>query len=799
MIQSQQLPVLDLPTTADEGAGFGVLETERGCLPLTAMDVRTQVTGLWCRTRLEQTFRNASAEPIEATYVFPLPDRAAVPRCVLLVGDRRVEGVLKERAAARAAYDGAIAAGHRAAIAEEDRSGVFSLRAGNIPAGETVRVEFEMVGPLEIDEGEATWRFPLVVAPRYVAGRPLDGGPVGRGWGIDTHQVPDASRVTPPVLLPGFPNPVALSLEITLDPAGLEPSAGAWRDGMACSLHGVVSEEGPPWTVRLQPGERLDRDFLLRFPVLGSEIVGGAQLAWADDAGPGTLAVTLAPDLPDTSEQTLPRDVVVLLDRSGSMEGWKMVAARRAAGRLVDSLGDADRFAVIAFDSVVEVEQEGLQAATDRNRFQAIRWLGQLEARGGTEMHEPLVQAAGWLAGGRSGQEQSEPIIVLVTDGQVAGEDVLLQTLHGVAGDRMPRVFAVGIDQAVNAGFLRRLTDLGQGACELVESEDRLDEVMDRIAERINPPRLKNLTLEVDGVAWDRQSLVPSRLPDLFAGRPLTILGRHSGTDGPVRVRVEGQRGDGSSWKAELVATPGDADVLRSAWGRHRVRELEDRFVVEQLAGDPEPLQAEIIKVSLESGVLSRFTAFVAIDETETIDADAAPVPIMQPVERVAGWTHSMPAMCCDMEMSYCDFEERDSFVERFSRAPSSLLQNLQNVSRDGIGFTVSGLLEELESHAAAKDPAKWLRGWLKGLKGLMKSLRQLHHPLVGRIESFYEQTRVFQKWLRHRKAATGPFVSMEEWADRAREQLGQLDSSDEDDEEHDLETDDRFWAQQLV
>ncbi|MFP6769906.1 MAG: VIT domain-containing protein, partial [Planctomycetaceae bacterium] len=562
MITSRQLPVLDLPTTADEGAGFGVLETERGCLPLTAMDVRTQVSGLWCRTRLEQTFRNASDGPIEATYVFPLPDRAAVHRCVLLVGDRRVEGELRERAAARAAYDGAIAAGHRAAIAEEDRSGVFSLRAGNIPAGETVRVEFEMVGPLEIDEGEATWRFPLVVAPRYVAGRPLDGGSVGQGWGIDTRQVPDASRVTPPVLLPGFPNPVALSLEITLDPAGLEPSAGAWREGMACSLHGVVSEEGPPWTVRLQPGERLDRDFLLRFPVLGPEIVGGVQVAWADDAGSGTLAVTLAPDLPGTSEQTPPRDVVLLLDRSGSMGGWKMVAARRAAGRLIDSLGDADRFAVIAFDSVVEVEQEGLQAATDRNRFQAVRWLGQLEARGGTEMDEPLVRAVGWLADGRSDQEQSEPIIVLVTDGQVAGEDVLLQTLHRVAGGRMPRVFAVGIDQAVNAGFLRRLTDLGQGACELVESEDRLDEVMDRIAERINPPRLKNLTLEVDGVSWDRKSLVPSRLPDLFAGRPVTILGRHSGTDGPIHVRVGGQRGDGSPWKAELVATPGDADVL---------------------------------------------------------------------------------------------------------------------------------------------------------------------------------------------------------------------------------------------
>jgi len=153
------------------------------------------------------------------------------------------------------------------------------------------------------------------------------------------------------------------------------------------------------------------------------------------------------------------------------------------------------------------------------------------------------------------------------------------------------------------------------------------------------------------------------------------------------------------------------------------------------------------------------------------------------------------------MEISHCEPEEMNSQFDAvcFSRAPSSLSRKLRNVSTDGIGFTVSGLLEELESHAAAKDPAKWLRGWLKDLKGLVKSLRRLNHPLAGRIESFYEQTRVFLKWLRHRKAATGPFASMEEWVDRAGEQLGQLDSSDEEDEEHDPETDDMFWAQHLV
>ena len=213
-----------------------------------------------------------SSEALEATYIFPLPDRAAVTAFRMEVAGRIVEGDLKERGEAREEYEKAIEAGHRAAIAEEERSGTFSLRVGNIPAKEQVTIELTLVGPVAVADGEATFRFPLVVAPRYVPGIPLDGPPVGAGWGTDTDQAPDASRVTPPVLLPGFPNPVRLSLEVEIDPAGLGPEDGDWSEQIRASLHSVVVEQGPPWTVRLQPGERLNRDFILRFPVAGEAL-----------------------------------------------------------------------------------------------------------------------------------------------------------------------------------------------------------------------------------------------------------------------------------------------------------------------------------------------------------------------------------------------------------------------------------------------------------------------------------------------------------------------------------------------
>src|SRR5690606_1167604 len=150
-------------TEADDG--LGALQTERGNLPLESIDVSATITGLVARTRLTQGFRNPYDVPLEATYVFPLPDRAAVVAMRMTAADRTIEAELKERAKAREEYERAIAEGKRASIAEEERPDVFTMRVGNILPGEQVRVELTMVGPLSYEDGEGTYRLPLVVAP----------------------------------------------------------------------------------------------------------------------------------------------------------------------------------------------------------------------------------------------------------------------------------------------------------------------------------------------------------------------------------------------------------------------------------------------------------------------------------------------------------------------------------------------------------------------------------------------------------------------------------------------------------
>jgi Ca-activated chloride channel homolog len=656
-----------------EEAGFGCLETGRGRLPLKALDVSARIDGLLAEVDVRQTFVNSLDEPLEATYIFPLPDRAAVTRFRMEVGGRVIDGVLKERAAARRDYDEAIQTGHRAAITEEERPGVFTLRVGNIMPGEEATVRLTLAGPLPYSDGEVTFRFPLVVAPRYIPGMPLPGASVGSGVAPDTDAVPDASRITPPVLLPGFPNPVRLSLSVDVASATLP--LGAFRS----SLHAVLEETRDGIRhVALKPGERLDRDFILRFR-LGEEAVKTSLCLKPDDQDPeqGTFALTLVPPLGTAREQR-PRDVAFVLDRSGSMGGWKMVAARRAMARMVDTLTERDRFAVYAFDDRIETPPEcplGLVTASNRYRSRAVDFLAKIEARGGTEMARPLDCAVTELA---RENEERDRILVLVTDGQVGNEDRILRNL----GKRMKqmRIFTLGIDTAVNAAFLRRLADLGGGACELVESQNRLEEVMDQVHRRIGTPVLTGLHLEPAGLRFEPDSVVPGRMPDLFAGSPLCIMGRYRGpADGAVTLQAKSA--SGQPWSESVKPAITDNPAFPRVWARGRIRALEDRYVV----GHPE-LETEIVETSLRFGVLCRFTAFVAVDKSQVVNGGQLH-EITQPVEAPEGWA-MLGKGAAPGWMGTSDYDAADSVVSYLHEfTDTELAQTLPSSPPEGAQF----------------------------------------------------------------------------------------------------------------
>jgi len=638
--------IRSIPT--DEEAGFGSLTSEKGVLPLKALDVKTRIDGLLVRTTVTQTFVNTLSEPLEATYIFPLPDRAAVTNFRMEVAGRIIEAALKERGEARREYDKAIESGQRAATTEEERSGVFTLRVGNLMPGEEAVLRLTVTGPLTYSEGEATFRFPLVVAPRYIPGTPLPGPSVGDGVEPDTDAVPDASRISPPVLLPGFPNPVGLSLTVEVHGGGLP--IGEFRS----SLHAVVvEEEVDAWKIAVQPGERLNRDFILRYRVGEKKVASSLTLQPDADGKEGTFSLTLVPPVEQARKQKA-RDIVFILDRSGSMGGWKMVAARRALARMVDTLTGRDRFTVYAFDNTVETPpsfgETALAQGTDRNRFRAVEFLAKIDSRGGTELAQPLDRAVNTLAGDDSSRDR---ILVLVTDGQVGNEDQILRALGNKVKNL--RIFTLGIDQAVNEGFLKRLALLGGGSCELVESEDRLDAVMDKVHRRIGTPLLTGLRLEAAGVKLDPHSVVPDRLPDLFAGTPLLIQGRFQGA-AKGAITLQATDAAGRAWTESVAGERSDNAAVTSTWARGFVRSLEDRYAAGR--GDSAKLEKQIVETSLRFGVLCRFTAFIAVDVKEVVNPGGEVHRITQPVEPAAGWTMLLTdefgqVLCSDYALAY--------------------------------------------------------------------------------------------------------------------------------------------------
>ncbi|MEL6896408.1 MAG: VIT and VWA domain-containing protein, partial [Planctomycetota bacterium] len=505
----------------------GMMQCDAGFLPLQQLHYSVRIAGLTVHTIVKQTFYNPFDEAIQAKYIFPLAIDSAVTACDMLVDGRVVSAKLKERGEARREYQRAIDSGRTAALLEENRPETFSMTVGNVAAGEAIQTRIETIAPILVSDGQWALRLPLVIAPRYTSGIAIPGPSVGTGFQGDTQRVPDASMVSPPTLLPGCRNPVHLSIDVDMQfndaclPVQAPQLAGgengeidlaAW---IQCSLHSLsVSETGHGVRMSILPGQRVDRDFILRGQVdpraihLRSHCESDTH---HDNAESDTQTVAITLTAPTTASST-PRKIAFVLDRSGSMGGWKMREAILGTKRLIETLHQHDHFQLLAFDNSLEsppnrrfknIETDGWIPASSGNKSAAIAWLNGIGARGGTEMEMALNAALQCFANrsSRSHPQPSHPskrdanAIVLITDGHVTGEDAVLQTLHSLPESNRPRLFALGIDRAVNASVLRRLSDATGGMSELVESQPRMRDVIDTFSSKIGAPMLTDFAL----------------------------------------------------------------------------------------------------------------------------------------------------------------------------------------------------------------------------------------------------------------------------------------------------------------
>jgi Ca-activated chloride channel homolog len=566
--------------------------------PTLSTEVSYRVAGVVARASVRQRFRNGTDGWVEGVYVFPLPETAAVDHLLMKVGERTIEGQIREREQAKAEYQQARDQGRKASLVEQERPNVFTTSVANLGPGEELVVEIEFEQTLAFDEGEVRLRFPLVVGPRYIPGQEIAAGPKGLGWAANTDAVPDASRITPPVLPPGEAprNPVAIQVDL---------DAGFPVRQLVSRYHAIVSEpkgEGR-YLVRLRDElAPADRDFELAWAPEPGTMPRGAL--FREERGGSTYAlVTLFPPVgPQVEATRLPREVVYVIDTSGSMNGLSIEQARRALLLAIDRLRPADRFNVIQFNNDTEVLWDETRPATPESRAEARAWVERLRAEGGTEMAGALLTA---LAGrGDAGLVRQ---IVFLTDGSVGNEEQLFGIIRERLGDA--RLFTVGIGSAPNSHFMTKAAEFGHGTFTYIGDVREVEERMGRLFSILESPVLTDVELTWTGGAsvetW------PARIPDLYLGEPVVVSAR---LDAPAeQVAIAGRRG-GEAWTTAMALSGGrHGEGAAVLWARRKIESLLDSL---HDGADAEEVRKGVVALGLEHHLVTKHTSLVAVDVT---------------------------------------------------------------------------------------------------------------------------------------------------------------------------------------
>jgi Ca-activated chloride channel family protein len=555
-------------------------------VPLLGVALSGEVIGGHARITSTQRYQHHERQPVEAVYVFPLPSDAAVTGFVMEVAGRRLEAEVKEREEAFRVYDDAITSGHGAALVEQERPNVFTANVGNLLPGEEVTIAISFVMKVPSDEGALRLMIPTLVAPRYIPGKPI-GDRTGHGAAEPTSVVPDADRISPRIGDVDY----ALSLDLVL--------AFDEKATLSSPSHAISAvHDGRVWKVSLS-GAPLDRDLVLLVEPEDRASLERVVAHREPSAGQGYVALSWVPDLSRLVARGAGGEAFsFVLDRSGSMGGSSIEEARRALRLCLRQLREGDRFEVIAFDDRLELFQPEPVPYTERTLADADRWIAGVDARGGTELLAPMVQAA------RHGG-----VVVLLTDGQVGNEDQILAEV--LAASKTTRIYSFGIGTNVSDTLLGELAKRTGGAMELIHPGERVDEKVVATFAKAHAARVSRPVIEVSGVELD--DLAPSRTPDLVDGEPWSVMARYA-RGGRTEVRIKGTLA-GQPFVHVLIADlpdRSDAPLVPTLWARERIRDLEAQEVTGRRAA---AMKDRIVSIATQHALASRYTSFVVVEK----------------------------------------------------------------------------------------------------------------------------------------------------------------------------------------
>jgi Ca-activated chloride channel homolog len=604
-----------------------------GSCPLRHTDVRGAISGFIARVNVTQQFENSASQKIEAVYTFPLPENAAVDDMTIQIGTRTIRGVIRKREVAREIYERAKQTGHIAALLDQERPNIFTQSVANILPGEQITVTISYLQSLEYENGAYQFVFPMVVAPRYIPGDAV--GKQAGGWAPDTDQVPDASKITPQVTTKGRRAGHDISIELALD-------AGVPLLGLGSASHEIeVDRTGASSaTVKLKNLTEIpNKDFVLKYDVAGEQIsdailsqAESQSVSRAKGGAGGYFTLILQPPASPPESDITPKELVFVLDTSGSMMGFPIEKGKELINHALDELYPGDTFNLITFSGDTRILFPEPVYPTAENIRKAREVLNAQHGYGGTEMMGAIRAALT-----PSDSQDHLRVVCFVTDGEVGND---LGIIGEIQKHPNARVFSYGIGNSVNRFLITSMAKAGRGDSEVVTLNDKADDAAHRLYQRLRSPVLTDVSIDWHGLTVD--DVFPKKLPDLFTGKPLVVTGRYTAAS-EGSIFIHGKRA-GEDFTREVpvhLNISASADTtLSSFWARQKIDDLMSQDWAGLQAGTVKPdVQKEITQLGLSYRLMTQFTSFVAVEE-RVVTTNGKPQRVEVPVEMPEGMSY---------------------------------------------------------------------------------------------------------------------------------------------------------------
>ncbi len=560
----------------------------RAALPVD-VSAKVEVNGLIAYAEITQVFVNPHAIALDGKYQFPLPEDAAVKYLKIKVADKEIIGEIMEKQAAKAVFKKAQQAGKKASLVEQQRPNLFTNKIANIPPQSSVEVTLKFILPVAYRDGQFYIRLPLAMTKRYQPEFYLRSPAF-----FNTETIAPAQEV----------------LAESLAKINIELNAGAIVSEVASASHAInvqaMGNDQSSHLITLQKSHTVaDKSFELSWQLAASEQPQVSSFTEQIGEEYFTLLTFFPPQ--QEIRKTIARDIIFIVDSSGSMQGASMQQAKSSLEQAIYQLNAQDSFNIIDFDDSVNLLFSATKMATQSNINNAQQFIDKLSADGGTEMYRPLSKAL-MMKKSPSQTEKAIRQIVFITDGAVSNEFELMQLLDGAGGNY--RLYTVGIGAAPNGYFMKKAAQFGRGSYVFIQNQQDVKSKVSALMTKISQPAVSDIELVFDQQVHQQLEVYPKHIPDLYFGEPMQVAIR---SEQPISsVQLQGETATEGWYQQLIIDDRKESQGISTLWARRKIEDLLDSLVT---GADKNQVKTQVIETSINHQTLSPYTSFIAVEK----------------------------------------------------------------------------------------------------------------------------------------------------------------------------------------